>query len=108
MAYMFLARVSHTFLHLSLLEEVLKNNEVFIVKGLIMNVVFMVFSSQYCYLFSCLALIQILPLTSFFYLFHSVIIVVSGDVVRSPLRDKYTNISAENPDAWFLQSQYIK
>lgn len=40
------------------------------------------------------------------YLFLSVLIVISGDVVRSTLWDKYSKISAENPECWFTPSQY--
>lgn len=40
------------------------------------------------------------------YLFLSVLIVISGDVVRSALWDKYSKISAENPECWFTPSQY--
>lgn len=40
------------------------------------------------------------------YLFLSVLIVISGDVVHSPLWDRYSKISAENPERSFTQSQY--
>lgn len=42
----------------------------------------------------------------YLYLFLSVLIVVSGDVVHSPLWDRYSKISAENPERSFTQSQY--
>lgn len=40
------------------------------------------------------------------YLFLSVLIVISGDVVHSPVWDRYSKISAENPERSFTQSQY--
>ncbi len=39
-------------------------------------------------------------------LFLSVLIVISGDVVHSAFWDRYSKISAENPEKSFTQSQY--